>query len=135
MLSKPEPRKKRKAREKRAESKAMTAAWDDATNRDGYCRLYVLDPSWRAQLWRMFGPCRGPGEFAHLGESRRFKTRGLPPAERHSADGGIKLCAAHHREGPHAYDRHTLAIEELTDQRANGRLRFSAGDDVYEEPE
>ena len=133
MFQKPEPRAKQRRRERRVEAKALEVARAEAHDRDGYCRLYVLDAGWRAELQRMFGACNGPSEFAHLGDSRRFRTRGQDPEVRHSASGGIMLCAGHHRTGVYAYDRHTLRIDELTDRRANGPLRFLTRDNTWEE--
>lgn len=133
MFQKPEPRAKQRRRERRVEAETLAAARAEAVERDGYCRLYVLDANWRVELQRMFGACSGPSEFSHLGESRRFKTRGQDPEVRHSSAGGIMLCANHHRTGIHAYDRHTLRIDELTDRRANGPLQFWTDDNLWTE--
>lgn len=123
------------AKSRHAETKAMRAAYEGASDRDGYCRLYVLDAAERVRVWSMFGNCFGRSEFAHIGDTRRFKTRGMAPERRHCREGGIMLCAGHHRVGACAYDLNRMSIEELTDRRADGPLRFWSGDSVYEETE
>ena len=126
MLPKPEPRRREKARRKRAEAKAMWSAWEETLERDGPCRLQFVPD---------FGSCEGVSEFAHVGKFRRHATRGMAPERRHSRIAGCHLCSGHHRTGRYAYDRHTLDIEPLDDVRyCDGPLRFRAGDLVYEEP-
>ena len=90
--------------------------------RDGYCRVA------RNPLAAM-GPCWGVSEWAHLGESKRFKTRGQDPERRHTTKGTAMLCTGHHRD----YDEHRLQIEELTPERANGRLGFVRDGRRFEE--
>lgn len=51
-------------------------------------------------------PCGGLSEWAHLGDKKRFKTRGLPPEERHTPAGSLMLCAQHHDD----YDEGRLQI-------------------------
>lgn len=129
MLAKPESRKRQKAREKRQDAKALARVYVEVSDRDGYCRLYVLDRAWRATIWDRLGPCAGPSQFAHFGDLRRFKTRHKPPEERHTRAGALKLCQAHHE----AYDQHRLAIDALTDRGTDGRLRFARAAAAWEE--
>lgn len=82
-------------------------------DRDGYCRI-------AQNLIAGFGPCWGPSELAHLEQYRRFKTRGLPPEERHMTKGCAMLCRGHHT----AYDAHRIQIELLTELGADGPLAF-----------
>ena len=56
--------------------------------RDGYCKLMHLAYA--------LGLCAGPSEWAHWAEFKRFKTRGLPPEERHTTAGSFKACSRHH---------------------------------------
>lgn len=85
-------------------------------DRDGHCRIgdWELNPGdTHDDAMSAEGPdghlgvCDGKSEWAHLGDKKRFKTRGLPPEERHTTAGSLMLCAKHHR----MYDtEHTLHI-------------------------
>lgn len=83
--------------------------------RDGWCR--VRRDGWTDAILMVFGACNGASEWAHLGDKKRFKTRGLPPEERHTTAGSLMLCEKHHD----AYDEGRLTI--LGDD-ANGTLEF-----------
>ncbi|HET9024320.1 MAG TPA: hypothetical protein VFN64_07080, partial [Burkholderiaceae bacterium] len=93
----PGPQAKRTAAKRRAERKVAAEVREAVELRDGYCRLHPHDATLRRVLWGLFGPCGGASEWAHLGDARRFKTRGMAPEARHSRMGSLKLCAAHHR--------------------------------------
>src|SRR4051812_29447772 len=94
--------KQLRARAQRAESRHAQQVRAQVFKRDnGNCRL--SDPA----LWLIFGACDGPLEWAHLGAQRRFKTRGLSPAERHGTAGTAFLCAEHHG----MYDSHKMQIQ------------------------
>ena len=80
--------------------------------RDGHCRL-ADTPG--------FGPCHIASEWAHLEGKRRYKTRGLPPEQRHSTAWSAMLCKWHHD----AYDAHDIECEAVTSRGANGPLRWS----------
>lgn len=125
-IPKPEPWKKTKDRRKRAEAEALTTAWKESGDRDGYCRLIGV---------KVFGTCDGKSEFAHVGQYRRFKTRGMAPTERHKRSGGIRLCSCHHRTGQFAYDANRIVIEMLTPDECDGLLEFRTRDGsiVYRE--
>ena len=117
---KSEPRKKAKARGKRAEQKVEQSVRAACVLRDGDCRvgsilnrLFVLT----------FCRCGGESEWAHLGDQRRFKTRGQEPEARHTTTGSLMLCTEHHQD----YDQHRLEIEPLTESGADGTLRFVKG--------
>jgi hypothetical protein len=75
--------------------------------RDGGCRLAGLP----------LGPCSGVLGLAHLGEWKRFNTRGLEPEERHLVIGAFVSCAGHHR----AYDAHEFDLG-YGPKGADGRL-------------
>lgn len=98
--------------------------------RDGTCRV-------GRNLLSGLGPCDGPSEWAHLNEHRRCHTRGLPPEQRHTIEGTAMLCKRHHM----LYDGQILGarserlyIEPLTDQGAEGPLRFTQGAKTFSEP-
>lgn len=118
---KPEPRKAVKARADSEEAKVAREARRHAVHRDGYCRVgrrvVVSEPD---DVAAGLGACDGPSEWAHLAEHRRFRTRGLPPNERHTAAGSLMMCRRHH----HDYDQSRMTIEILTRGGADGPLRF-----------
>lgn len=104
----------RKARAIAAEIRAAVAS------RDGFCRLSAAG----------LGFCRGRNTWAHLGDTRRFKTRGRSARERHTTAGTVMLCLGHHQ----ALDSHAIRVELLTAKGANGPLRWLArGLVVYDE--
>jgi hypothetical protein len=126
---KPERRAKAKRRKDRAEAAIEAQVRAQVDERDGLCRVWTrLGPAG----WRLLGRCAGPGEWAHLGDLRRFKTRGMPPEARHSTAGSCKLCHAHH-QGPRGYDGHAFEIEPLTPSGADGPLRFCSNDGQLDE--
>lgn len=133
MFPKPEPRDKQKAREKRAEAVVISEVRKLVSDRDHYCRLYWFTQETRHAIEDLFGPCAGKSEWAHMGDHRRFKTRGKEPEERHTTNGSLMLCEAHHR-GARGYDTNYFSIEPLTARGANGPLRFRCEDGTFEEP-
>lgn len=124
---------KRTAKRRRAEAKVIADVRPQVAERDGYCRLYVLDEGWREQLWKMFGMCGGASEWAHL--RKRSLTRRMDPEARHSTATSVMFCGNHHQHGRCAHERGTLDVAPLTEKGADGPLRFKAGGHVYEEPE
>jgi hypothetical protein len=103
----------------------MAKAYEAATVRDGYCRLAGVV---------CFGPCSGPSQFAHFGEWRRAKTRGMDPSERHSKERGLKLCSRHHGlyDGQLGIGRQ-LQILAMTAQLTDGPLAFEMDGRRWEE--
>jgi hypothetical protein len=91
-------RKTLKGRKHRAESVQIKLVRNACVLRDGHCRMGRDVP---------FHVCIGPSEWAHIGEYKRFKTRGQAPERRHTTAGSMMLCRAAHRE----YDAGRLAIE------------------------
>jgi hypothetical protein len=61
--------------------------------------------------------CHGVSEWAHLGDKKRFKTRGQAPEIRHTTAGSLMLCQKHHAD----YDAGRMAIDG---DDANLPLRF-----------
>lgn len=104
---KPASRKQVKAKATRAERQVIKSVRERCVERDGYCRLAGMTERLR---------CFGRSEWAHLNESRRFKTRGMAPEDRHTTEGSLMLCNAHHQ----AYDSHHISIMPLTDRGADG---------------
>lgn len=96
-IAKPETRKRVKGRKQRRAARVVKSVRAQCVERDGYCRV-------AAQF--MDAKCEGVSEWAHLGDKRRFKTRGRAPESRHTTAGSLMLCTAHHR----AYDQRRLAI-------------------------
>jgi hypothetical protein len=106
----PEPKKREKARGKRAEQKVEQAVRAACVLRDGDCRLqgsYV-------------GYCGGESEWAHMPDKRRSKTRGQEPEVRHTTAGSLMLCSLHHA----LLDTHRMTIEAMTEQGADSTLRI-----------
>ncbi len=120
LFPKPEKRKTAKTRERREESEIIKVERAKCVQRDGYCRLQGADG---------FGACNGNSEWAHLGDFKRWKTRGMAPEERHRADKSLMMCDHHHN----MYDLHKMDIEELTPEGADGWLRFKMGTKVWSE--
>lgn len=100
-----------KRAERRDESAVKSVVRQACVDRDGYCRMSEWDP---------YG-CAGPSEWAHFGEGRRSKTRGMEPEERHTTVWSLMLCRRHHA----LEERHTIRIEPLNaGLGANWLLRF-----------
>lgn len=121
-LSKPEPRRRVKARRRREERRVIQRVRDDVSRRDGYCRFAHCG----------LGACGGPSEWAHYGERKRSKTMRMDPEHRHATTHSLMLCKAHHD----AYDKGVggrLEIEPLTDLVCDGQLRASRNGGIYEE--
>lgn len=98
---------------RRREAPVIQRVREKCVERDGFCRLQEL-------YLPTFGRCAGVSEWAHLGESKRFKTRGMAPERRHTTGGSLMLCTKHHQ----MYDGHELLILEVTAERADGPLEF-----------
>jgi hypothetical protein len=88
---KPEPRKRVKARKDRAETTVKQRVRAACVARDGDCRL---------QDAVILGLCSGESEWAHMGQKRRARTRGMDPEVRHTTAESLMLCTFHHQ----AYD-------------------------------
>lgn len=116
---------KRKAAGPTARARAHKAAKDAryakkiralVAERDGECRIgdWELNPGDTHDEWlsnenmppRDFS-CDGHSEWAHLGDGKRFKTRGMAPEQRHSTARSLMLCTRHHR----MYDAGEMAID------------------------
>lgn len=121
LYPKGEKRKTIKARRKRQERKVVMATRPQVALRDGYCRVEATP----------LGDCRGPSEWAHFGEKKRFKTRGLPPEERHTTAHTLMLCEGHHDD----YDEGRMTIEAKDARVCDGDLRFEMDGIVWEEGE
>lgn len=130
MIPKPEPRARVKARRKRQEARVKEQVRHDVFVRESF-RCRISDTWLDTWLVGAFGDCDGPLEWAHLGDHRRFKTRGMPPEKRHTTAGSLCMCKRHHG----MYDRHQLKIEPMTSRGADGPMTFTAGDRVYMERE
>lgn len=122
-IEKPEPRKRVKARRKRAEAKVVQAVRAKCVERDGYCRL--AGGAARA----VAGDCRGPSTWAHLAGHRRSQTRGRAPEDRHTTAGSLMLCAGHHEDE----EQHRIRIEPTTPAGCDGTIKVTAPAGTYEE--
>lgn len=107
---KPEPLKRTKRRKLHVEALVKQKVRALCVERDGDCRLHGAAGF----------TCSGESEWAHLGEKKRARTRGMKPEQRHTTAGSLMLCTGHHR----AYDAGALRIEILTMAGADGLLRF-----------
>lgn len=103
-----------KAAKRKAESKVVADVRERVFRRDWRCRACA------AGVPREYGMTFQEDQWAHLGNHRRFKTRGMAPEERHTTQGSMRLCDQHH----HQYDHHTLNIIMLTEAGADGPVRF-----------
>lgn len=117
VLAKPERRSAEKARGKRKATKVVKSVRARCVERDGYCRMLTDSGAYSVG-------CAGPSEWAHLGDKKRFKTRGQPPEQRHTTAGSLMTCKRHHD----AYDGRSvpgLDIIILTELGADGPLKFA----------
>jgi hypothetical protein len=106
-LAKPEPRKRVKGRKQRHAAKVVKSVRAQCVERDGYCKAGAAI---RTQPWlesQRLGTCEGVSEWAHLGDKKRFKTRGQAPEIRHTTAGSLMLCTKHHDD----YDEGRMAID------------------------
>ena len=93
LFPKPEPRKRIKARQQRADAKRARAFRDAVWERDGYCcqlcrhALYRTDPSDGYPGYAH----RPPGHVHHL------RGRNVAPEDRYNPEAAVLLCAACHR--------------------------------------
>lgn len=113
---KPESRQTEKRRVDRHEAEVIQAVRNEVSDRDGYCRVAI--PQHREDR------CRGNSEWAHIGDYRRFKTRGMEPEERHTTWGSAMLCTFHHDCYDGRNQSWTLKIVEMTEKGADGPMRF-----------
>lgn len=99
---------------------------ESCVNRDGPCRIKGVE---------RFPPCDGPSEWAHFGEMKRAKTRGMDPSERHTRQGSLMMCRHHHAlyDGRAHHQGSRLQIEALTTNGTDGPLRFELAGVVYDE--
>lgn len=102
----PGPTAKYRAKRRRAEGVVAKKVREKCVDRDGYCRYQ--------------SGCDGPSEWAHLGEKKRARTRGMAPERRHSTEGSLMLCRYHHG----LYDSGQMTITPMTDNGADGQLLF-----------
>jgi hypothetical protein len=118
---KPRPRQSVQRANRRVAAKIVRAVRAACVERDGYCRLYPLPMGDEFDGPRLaWKECVGPSEWAHLEDKRRFKTRGLPPEERHTTRESVMLCQRHHDD----YDDRKLTVEFLTERGADGPLAW-----------
>ena len=105
-----------KGRKDRAEATRKRVIRARCVERDGYCRV---SPSGTVvgDVIEIIHVCSGPSQWAHLGEKKRFKTRGQAPEVRHTTAGSLMLCTKHHDD----YDEGRLSI---VGDDANKTLRF-----------
>lgn len=109
-LRKPEPRRREKARNDRAEKRIKDVVRAQVVERDGYCRLQGV---------AIFGPCKGASTWNHL--TRRSKTMGQAPERRHNTETGMMVCRHHHR----MLDEYEIGFEYRTAVGADGRMAFT----------
>lgn len=128
---KDEPIKRRKNRRRRKESKIISQVRALVVARDGECRVEHWEDNpddWHQDDVNTSDECDGPAQWAHFGDKKRYRTRGMPPEERHTPEGSLMLCQKHHD----MYDcrrKPRLFIEALSDRGAQGPLLFVLGDE------
>jgi hypothetical protein len=107
-IHKPEPRKRVKGRKQRLESRVIKAVRALCVTRDGDCRIANWEDNpddWHEDDLDQW--CEGASEWAHLGDKKRFKTRGQAPEIRHTTAGSLMLCTKHHQD----YDQGRMTID------------------------
>jgi hypothetical protein len=112
--AKPEPIKCTKGRQRRTAAKVVQRVRAQCVERDGDCRM-------RGISWHV---CGGESEWAHLGDKKRARTRGMAPEIRHTTAGSLMLCTTAHA----AYDAGRIQIEPTSPEGADGILRFIRSD-------
>lgn len=124
---KPEKRKTTKRRKDRHETEVERAVREACVARDRYCRLDTSGANEPLGL-----VCSGPSEWAHLGDKKRARTRGMAPEDRHLSSGSLMLCRRMHQ----LYDAGQLEIlpRRKTGAGADGRLSFVWSGKSYSEP-
>lgn len=125
MIPKPEPRKRIKARAKRAEGKVKGSVRAQCVERDGYCRF--------VQVQTVLGKCDGPSEWAHA--LQRFRTRGMAPEARHQTATSMILCQAHHFALDKGTGADRLKVNPLTDDGLDGPVYAIRNGQAWEESE
>lgn len=103
-------RKQIRGRARRAEAAWLRKMRAVVFARDGGCRAAGI------------GWCEGDLTLAHLPPWRRSQTRGLPHEDRHRPSRMVMLCVRHHN----MEERHQLLAHFLSDQLANGSIRWEA---------
>jgi len=101
---KPGPTARSRAKRRRAEMAYAAVIRAVCVERDGYCRFAPL------------GNCEGVSEWAHIGDKKRARTRGMKPEQRHTTGGSMMLCKRHHQQ----YDDGLRTIEFTTERGADG---------------
>ena len=120
-LAKPENRVTTKRRRLRVESKVKQKVRALCVDRDGDCRMAGI--SWHV--------CGGASAWAHLGDQKRARTRGMKPELRHTTAGSLMLCTTAHQD----YDQGRMHIVLLSRDGADRNLGFAmATGHVYIEP-
>lgn len=116
---KPEPRARVKGRAQRQARTVVNSVRSQCVARDGSCRIGQA-----TQRFQQFGACDGASQWAHLGDSKRFKTRGQAPEIRHTTAGSLMLCARHH-DGYDGRQPQRITIVAQTDRGADGPLTYA----------
>lgn len=120
-------RKRLKGRKLRTEAAVAKKVRAACVERDHRSRL-----TWEVWLWGLDGvpeDWMGVPELVHMHVARRSKTRGMAPSIRFNTKTCLILPRAIHR----LYDAKELTIEALTDQGADGPLRFTFRGKSYSE--
>lgn len=104
-----------RARKARTDAAYAAGIRELVAARDGFCRH-----GYDVRLGDRFARCSGPSEWAHFGEHKRFKTRGMAPEDRHTTAGSLMLCRSCHM----AYDRGVLLIIAKTGRLCDGPLLY-----------
>lgn len=121
-LAKPEPIARTKRRKQRQAAKLVKSVRAQCVDRDGYCRFGNWEDNpddWHSDALEG-DECDGPSEWAHLGESKRFKTRGMDADARHTTAGSLMLCKRHHDR----YDGRRKPKLSIVENDANFPLTF-----------
>lgn len=108
------PTARARARKKRRDEAVAETVRALVEARDGHCKYgFDVHPANRSR-------CGADSQWAHFGERKRFKTRGMDPTYRHATTHSLMLCGPHHD----AYDKGLLAITLVTEAGCDGPLEY-----------
>lgn len=103
------PRRRLKARSKRAEAVVKKRVRAECVARDGHCLVAT-------RVFTHPGTCKGPSTWAHFAGHRRSQTRGMAPERRHDSRFSGMLCERHHGQE----ERGLYQVVYLSIDYANG---------------
>jgi len=126
---KPGPTARYRAKRRRAETPVIKFVRAQCAERDGDCRVcdWENNPDdWHSDdLEPIDDLMCNPSQWAHLGDGKRARTRGMKPEQRHTTAKSLILCQVHHdRYDGRAKPRMFIAELDNHGLGADGPLEF-----------